>query len=608
MDKPTSKLRPLKFFFVGAGLTLCQFLIYTFIARVFLNSNDSLWIASMVSYIIATFLGYFAHSRITWKERRPTKAGVINFFIWNFSTALIIGPLFTRFFGLFTPLYELAHNISSTINLPFDYAFVESTGIFALTTIVTMILNYFFYDRLVFGTKTKKIKFTKPVVCSIILYALPIIFFAISYFLLTTSGEDIHQGAGALANGDTLDSFGDMARAFEHSGRITDMYAWSIIDFFDYQYCFGADTIFRLVDVAIISGAFYLATFIALGRKPKLQIKDALVFCAIFAAVIFSPFGRRLYSEFSMIHNYAPLVFITLFFVLPYLSLIKDFNLKDFNFKPKTLALIMLPLGFIFGMSTTITPIAVLATIIIYIIIKRKELSRPPLWFFIGIATTLLGFVVSFFLSPGMNSYATNPTSAETFDYIAISDIFTDFTTAVPRIFFHLFYNFGICLIPLIAYFAIAFFFARKSRRQIHFKNIKTILLVFSSFIILHILATAQIKTPPRILIPAYFAGIILIARIFTPYIKSKIFATSVVIFTTLAIILHASFLIIYHHKTSLVLEEIKSSEASELCIERQRVEAPRIPIINLSQEFILVDWGYPEYIHGKAITFCNPN
>lgn len=481
-----------------------------------------------------------------------------------------------------------------------------------------MTFNFFFYDRLVFGSASKK-KLSKTQIKSLILYALPVLFFTISYFLLTTSGEDIHQGANTLANGGTLDFFGDMGRAFEHSGRFTDMYAWSIIDLFDYQYSFGVDTIFRLIDVLVISGAFYFATYIALGRKPKLEIKDSLIFCGIFAAVIFSPFGRRLYSEFSMIHNYAPLALLTCLFALPYLKLLD--NPKDqttgFKFTSKKLAILMLPLGFFFGMSTIITPIAILATIAIYFLInikkiKNKQLKNPPVWFYTGILATVIGFIVSFFLSPGMNSYATNPTSAETFDYIAISDIFAAPATEIPHVINHLTYSFGLCLAPLAIYFIVTFIAAHGIKNPI--KNLKIVpkgsgknILVFTVFVILHILATAQIKTPPRILIPAYLAGVILITKLYAPYIKSKIFATSVVIITTLAVVMHAAFLGVYHHKARLVLEEIKSTPESSICIDRARIEAPRIPVINLSQEFILVDWGYPEYIYNKPVTFCTP-
>ena len=152
MVKQETKTRTLKFIFVGIALTVINFAIYTFLARVIFSSNELLWLDSLISYLLATFLAYFMHSRITWKERRPGQFGVTKFFLWNFLTALLISPFFTWLFKLITPFYEFLFNISTAMHLPFDFNFIESTGVFILTTCVTMILNYFFYDKLVFGT------------------------------------------------------------------------------------------------------------------------------------------------------------------------------------------------------------------------------------------------------------------------------------------------------------------------------------------------------------------------------------------------------------------------------------------------------------------------
>lgn len=452
----------------------------------------------------------------------------------------------------------------------------------------------------------------KQRIISFLLYCLPILFFVISYFLITTSGEDIHQGANSLANGVELNALEDAKNAFNHSGRITDMYAWTVIDLFNYQFQFGIDTIFRLLDVLLIGSTFYLATFIILGRRPKLLIKDALVFCATFVAVIFSLFGRRLYSEFSMIHNYVPLLFITLLFSIPYLRLLLKNPIKK---RSQLLPYIMLPLGFLFGMSTTITPIAFLATTIIYIIIERRHLPKIPAWFYTGLLGLVIGFCISFFLSPGMNSYATDPTSAETFDYVAISDIFTNPSQSIPRLLFHAVYNFGIVLLPLAILFILAVILSSKIRQVFtghplkHLsKNTKHLILAFSLFIFIHLLATIQIKSPPRILIPAYFAGVICIFKVFTPYIKSKILGHIIVFCTILAIVIHTVFLSIYHVRMSKILDEIKNTPESTYCIKRSVNDAPRIPLINLSQEFMVVYWGYPEPIYNKDVTFCEAN
>ncbi|MBR0467513.1 hypothetical protein IJJ53_01190 [Candidatus Saccharibacteria bacterium] len=437
---------------------------------------------------------------------------------------------------------------------------------------------------------------------AIFLYALPILFFTIGYFLLTTSGEDVFQGASTFRFS-TPTPLSDMAGAFEHSGRITDMYAWSVIDFFDYQFRFGPDLIFRLLDVAMISACFYLATFLVLDRKPTLKLKDSLIFCGLFVGIVFSPFGRRLYSEFSMIHNYVPLVLLTLLFAFPYLKLLRGATIP----RTTALAFLMIPLGFVFGMSTTITPLAVFITVIVYCIVYRKSLTRPPAWFFTGLIALLAGWAISFFLSSGMSDYTNNSVAAASFDYVAISSIFTDFTTAIPKLLFHLIYNFGLTLIPLTAIVIVCLIFSNRPAffSSLRDKTTRKYIFVFAFFTILHILAAIQIKSPPRILIPAHFAGVILILKLFTPLIKSKLLASTVVIFTTVAVILHTVFLSIYHTQAASILQEIETSPESTICIDYSRNIAPHIPIISLSQEYLLVDWGTPVVIYGKDVTFC---
>lgn len=155
-DTPKTTVRVGKFAIIGVILALFNFTIYTFLARVIFNSNELLWLDSIISYTLATILAYFLHSKITWQERPVTKRGIVMFFFWNGITAIAISPLFTWLFGFITPVYEFTHNIFNTLHIPFDYNFVESTGIFCFTTAVTMVLNYFFYDKLVFGDQEPK--------------------------------------------------------------------------------------------------------------------------------------------------------------------------------------------------------------------------------------------------------------------------------------------------------------------------------------------------------------------------------------------------------------------------------------------------------------------
>lgn len=150
------KKNVLKYTLVGVFLTVFNFGLYTIIARFIINNNDFLWLSTLISSTISALLAYFLHSKITWKERNPGKIGIIKFLIWNLVEAIAINPALTWFFGLFTGLYEFVFNICQSIGLGFDYEFVESTGAFALTAVVTMILNFLFYDKFVFGKKKEE--------------------------------------------------------------------------------------------------------------------------------------------------------------------------------------------------------------------------------------------------------------------------------------------------------------------------------------------------------------------------------------------------------------------------------------------------------------------
>ena len=150
--EPKTVVRASKYTIVGIILTVFNFCLYTvFNQTLFSDHNELLWLDSLVSTTITSFLAYFLHSKITWRERNPSKTSIIKFIIWNLIISVAISPFFTWLFGFITPVYQFAFNIISAIHIPFDYAFVESTGIFCFTTLVTITLNYFFYDKFVFG-------------------------------------------------------------------------------------------------------------------------------------------------------------------------------------------------------------------------------------------------------------------------------------------------------------------------------------------------------------------------------------------------------------------------------------------------------------------------
>ena len=144
--------RILKFTGVGITCTIVDYALYSLFAVVIFGGNPNLyWLATMISGTVATFAAYMLHSHITWKERDPGKYGIVKFFAWNILLVIAIRPVLTFIFGILTGLYQFAFMITDGIGLPFSYEFVESTGIFVMMIAVTMVLNYLFYNRIIFG-------------------------------------------------------------------------------------------------------------------------------------------------------------------------------------------------------------------------------------------------------------------------------------------------------------------------------------------------------------------------------------------------------------------------------------------------------------------------
>ena len=151
-DVKTSK-HATRYFFVGVGITLFNYALFAIISNILIDNNNLLWLSNLIATALTTIVAYIAHSKITWKERHVTKVAIIRFFIWNALLAFLIAPSLTQLFGMLTPLYDFAYNISSALHLPFTYEFILTTGAFGLNSVVIMIINFLFYDRFVFQKK-----------------------------------------------------------------------------------------------------------------------------------------------------------------------------------------------------------------------------------------------------------------------------------------------------------------------------------------------------------------------------------------------------------------------------------------------------------------------
>ncbi len=142
-----------KYLIFGVLNTVINYGMYEALALLVFKEEGQLWIATLISGAISIFVGYFLHSKFTWKDREVGKKQLGKFFIWNVLLNVAVRPLLTTFFGLFGFLYKFAFDICQGIGFGFSYEFVETTGNYVLMTAVTMVINFLVYDKFVFGTK-----------------------------------------------------------------------------------------------------------------------------------------------------------------------------------------------------------------------------------------------------------------------------------------------------------------------------------------------------------------------------------------------------------------------------------------------------------------------
>lgn len=449
----------------------------------------------------------------------------------------------------------------------------------------------------------------KTKIIALLLYSLPIIFFMVSYFAITTSGEDIFQGAGNYRNGVELDVARDAEEAFRHNGRLPDVYAWTVIDFFDYQFRFGPDVVFRLLDVVMATGIFYAISSVVLGRRPKMIIRDALIFDAAFVMIMLTQHGRVFYSGFSAIHNYMVAIFIMAVFCAPYLMALRGRKMKTRWWMMIT----MLILGVIFGMSAAIPPIAFVVVGVVAMANEWRKNKKIVGWKICGMAGVLIGLFVSNVLGPSLDFYTSNGVYVTTYDYLAVGDLLTSPLAGMIKVLEHLVMNFGRVVIPIMIFGGLIVvlvkdarkIFGRKYWRDMNVGRRRTIM-ACGGFGIMCVLGAFQVNAPLRVLLPAYVAGILVVLLMFEPcVIKARILGWVIVIMAGGVVMTRLILAANYHMRMAMVLEEIKSTDDIEICIDADKIKDVNLPVMYLGQEDMLADWAMPEVVYGKTVKYC---
>ncbi len=450
-----------------------------------------------------------------------------------------------------------------------------------------------------------------------LLYSLPVVFFGVCYFLMTVWGEDIIQGAGTAP-----DVWNDIVGAFRHNSRLSDMYAWTVINFFDFQYSFGVDTIFRLIDVAMATGIIYLLTSLVLGRWPRLKLKDSLVFALSFLVIFVTPHGYTLYRGFSVIHNYLIIGLATIAFGLPFVRSLAGQKVPKM-YQKWWFALVV---GLIFGMSSNITPIAFLLG---FVLVKlwqmwrmesRKKAWKLPAWQIWMLAGMVITVAVAYVFGAGVSTYANNPVYTETYDYLAFSEILANFGGSLVRIAKHIVvnfgYSFGLILGIAVVLGGLAWLVNKAKGRKFQIlpqdlaeRKVMAGCVVFAA---VYLLCGSQIMLPVRLALPAYLALTVLLGVMVNNWwIKSGLtenvaIALLMTILIVAMIIIKTDFALEYRVAARQTLTMIEKSQDKVVCISPEITKPKKLPFINLGQDETFAKWALPYMtVYGKEVREC---
>lgn len=350
------------------------------------------------------------------------------------------------------------------------------------------------------GRKTEREHKVMKAVCMACYIVVPV-FFALLYLLMTMSYEDIlhtRWNAGG--------SIGDLlVTVYNYLPRLGEFYQHVAMWFMDVQTTLGFGLILRLIDALICVALIYLLTVFVLKRRPRLAYKDALIYVGFFVLLMFFETSEVFMYRFSYVHNYILALLVTVGFLLPY-------RLELHTSRP--LALVgMVLLGFLFGISNEVTPIAATVILIAIGIIHKittgitiKQFIKKYRLQIAGLIGIILGLLF-FYLGAGIEG-RTNGGYGAIYEYVHLTEVFSHPRYAIATLIDHFWYNlrylaFAIALLFIIIFSA---FIRHKQSKP----NQLPLHLCILAFCILFLGASSLIKLHDdiytRFLAPVYVA------------------------------------------------------------------------------------------------------
>lgn len=283
------------------------------------------------------------------------------------------------------------------------------------------------------GRKTERERKATKIIC-LACYIIVPIFFCIFYLLMTLSYEDILHTKWNAGG-----SVGDLlVTVYNYLPRLGEFYQHLAMWFMDVQTSTGFGIILRIVDAAICTALIYLLTVFVLKRRPRLNYKDALIYVGFFVLLMFFETSETFMYRFSYVHNYILALLATIGFLLPYRLELRA---------SKLLALIgMILLGFLFGISNEVTPIAVVIILIAISVIHKvttgitlKQFAEKYRLQIAGIVGIFLGLLF-FYLGAGIDG-RTNGGYGAIYEYLHLAELFHHPRYFIATFIDHFWYN-----------------------------------------------------------------------------------------------------------------------------------------------------------------------
>ena len=430
----------------------------------------------------------------------------------------------------------------------------------------------------------------------IIGYAIVPTFFVILYLLMTETYEDIMQG-----NSEALLSVGGILnKIYNYIPRLGEFYQHIAVHSMTPQLTFGWDMFFRLITATVASGVVYFSAVFVLGRKPRLQYKDVIVYLGVMLLIMVSIFSEAFTYRFSYANNYV-------LGLLAAVSFLVLFRLKLKGDKWWKLLGVVL-LGFSFGISTELAPVAFLILVGLWTLIKviKKEIILKDLWEKYRLQSfAVIGLIagLAFFYLGGGMSVRTGGGYAEVYEYVSLGGLLHNPVETVYMLVHHLWYNirylfFAIPLMLLFIFVEASLFKKEKN------KYLRWQVLLFG-FCVLFIGATSLIAVHddlyPRFMVPVFMA-IVLAMMLFVEHIidraklPEKVLRRSTIVVTVLGgiLVIDMAFAFgLYNYQMALKLDAIHHNPGGTLVIDNIDGSYKMIPspIFNLKQ-LPPFDWG----------------